>query len=431
MESIVLRQNAEQSAFSKGLAMNVLQKNLGSTRILINGYPWGGNTPPFIAKFKELGCKVKLVCPLYFSKEHLFKEQSMHECLVEDDIIIPKYSVLEKLFLKDFIRVCNNVKINSLWMPLVTTKMKKVIEIFKPDIIYNHTFSRATHIMSKTGFRPQVSFPFGSDVMGINAWKDFNIHQEIIRASEYVISALPTASEFFIEKLKVPKEKLTNPIPFGLPHLNELLSDENSDAKNKKIREKFGVPDKKIILIETRGLRRHDGGAIALVKAFKKVEREGVFLIMTKGFSGDNRVVDSVKNLISKLGLNSKIKIIEDVLSYKDVIGLYRIADINLSLLPHDVLGKSIMEAISQDCLLILTDLKDYRIAFGNNAEYVEHDNVEDIGGSIRRMINLNEAEMKRQLMNNKEWLIKNQCFDTNCKELLRLFENTIASCNK
>lgn len=389
-------------------------------RILINGYHWGGNTPPFVAMFKKLGHEVKLICPGAFSTRQLLKQHKLDKTLKEEDLILPSYSKLEELA----IRALRKMRCKKLSLLFMANKVKKTVKTFRPDIIYNHTFSRSTYLMLKTGFKPQVSFPFGTDVMGPKAYKDYDMHQEIVKGSEYIISALPAATEFFIKKLNVPPNKIPAPIPIGLPDLHKILEDQSK--KGQIVRKKYSLPVNKMIMIETRGLRRTDGGTIALLKAVKRVNHDDIYLILTKGFLGKSAVVEQAKSLIKDLSLTKKVKIIEDELDYDEVLGLYNVSDINLSLLPHDGLGKSIMEAISQKCQLILTDLPDYRIAFEDNAEYVKHDNIEDIAISIDRTISLSLEIKEQRLRNNLRWLKTNQCFETNCKKLIELFEQVV-----
>ena len=148
--------------------------------------------------------------------------------------------------------------------------------------------------------------------------------------------------------------------------------------------------------------------------------------LLTKGYLGRPKVVEQAKLLIEKLNLSDNIKIIEEEMSYSHLINLFKIADINLSLLPHDGLGKSIMEAISQKCQLILTSLPYYYIAFGDNVEYVSHENVKEIELAIQRTLDLITEDKKKRIDNNLKWLLDNQDFDRNCKKMIDFFKKVV-----
>jgi glycosyltransferase involved in cell wall biosynthesis len=401
-------------------------------KILLNGLHWGGNTPPFVKKFKELGHTVKLICPYALNSEDLYEMHKLSEDLEDDDIIFPSYNFVDTSLLKllDFIsKVLFKLKLPQLYVFKIiglikSSRIKVVIHKFSPDIIYNHTFSeQTTFMMIMTGYKPQVSFPFGSDIMGIHARKNFNIHQKIIKESEYVIAALPDEINYFINELKVPEHKIPKPIPIGLPNLDDII---DNNIVTTDILFKYNIPKDKIKLLDVRGLRRRDGGALTLLSVIYELNNPTLHVILTKGYGGNSAVVSECMNLIDKFGLKNQVTLIEEELSYNDQIGLFSCSDINFSLLPHDGLGKSIMEAIAKKCLLVLTNLTDYKIAFNNNAEYVEHENIESIKNAIIRSIELPTKEKEKRIDENINWLKKNQDFDKNCQELINLFTKTI-----
>ena len=391
-------------------------------KILINGYHYGGNTPPFVKKIKELGHDVKLICPTIPGKNELFKRHALSEDIDEKDLLIPSYSYIEKKLLLIF-RVLNKLNLHKPAIKYFTSKVKKEIESFKPDIIWNHAFTLETNIMLNTGFRPQVSLPFGSEILGPKAGDSFHLHQEIIHKSNIILCQHPVFAQYIITNLKAPEDKVLIASPFGLPNLDKLLANN----KNKSdLRKKYHVAEDKVVLIDTRGLRRIDGGSLTALKALDKIDIDNLFLILTKGFLGADDVIKMAKEFISKHKLENKVLIIEDEVSYEDLIDLYKMSDVFLSLLPTDVLGLSISEAISQECQLVLTSLESYKISLGDNAEYVRHENVGDLVNAIHRTIHLSNEAKKQRIERNKKWLLENVCFEKNCDKTLNLFDQII-----
>ena len=391
-------------------------------RILINGFHFGGNTPPFVKKFKELGHEVRLIMPTVPGKAELFKLHKLSEDIDEKDLLIPSYSYIEKKLLLIF-RVLNKLNLYKPAINYFALKVKKEIESFKPDIIWNHAFTLETNIMLNTGFRPQVSMPFGSEILGPKASDNFQLHQEIIHKSDYILCAHPVFAQYIINNLRAPEAKVLIETPFGLPNLDKLITNNKNKSE---IRRKYNITEDKIVLIDPRGLRRVDGGSLNALKALDKIGIDNLFLILTKGILGADDVIKMAKEFISRHKLENKVLIIEDEVSYQDLIDLYKMSDIFLSLLPTDVLGLSIAEAISQDCQLVLTSLESYKISLSDNAEYVRHENVGDLVNAIYRTINLSNGEQKQRIESNKKWLLENVCFEKNCDKLLNLFDQII-----
>lgn len=391
-------------------------------KILINGYHYGGNTPPVVKIIKELGHEVKLISPTIPGRDALFKLHKLSEDIDEKDLLIPSYSYIEKKLLLIF-RVLNKLNLHKPAVKYFSSKVKKEIESFKPDIIWNHTFTLATNIMLNTGFRPQVSLPFGSEIFGPKASESFQLHQEIINKSDCILCAQSVFAQYLIDNLSAPESKIYIETPFGLCNLEKLITNNKEKAD---IRKKYNIAEDKIVLIDARGLRRIDGGSLTALIALGKIDIDNLFLILTKGILGADDVIKMAKEFISKNKLENKVLLIEDEVTYEDMIDLYKMSDIFLSLLPTDVLGLSIAEAISQDCQLVLTNLESYKIPLGNNAEYIRHDNVEDLVTALYRTIHLSNVEQKRRIESNKKWVIENACIKKNCEKVINLFDQII-----
>jgi hypothetical protein len=399
-------------------------------RILINGFHWGGNTPPFVKKFKELGHDVKLICPYGLSKNELLKKNRISDDLILEDILFLEFNTITRKMIKLFqlLRIFLN-KLNVgepysflLGCIIISRKINFYIKLFKPDIILNHSFSIETYMVLTTGFKPQISFPFGSDIISKSSYRNRFMHRRIIKESTKIISVLPNSKQFYLNSLDIPPEKISEVIPIGLPNLFELINNriQIEDTVNK-----YNLPQDGIKLLDVRALRRIDGGVFTLLKAVKILDRKDVYIVFTKGYLGNDKIILEAKKTIANLNLDKQVTIINEELNYRTQISLMKWADIGLSLLPHDVLGKSIMEYISQGCQLILTDLQNYRILLQNNAEYVRHNNVQDLIKSLNNIISLSQEERKRRIQNNINWLIENQDFGNNCEKLINLFIET------
>ena len=386
-------------------------------KILVNGYHFGNNTPPYVVKFRSLGHSTRLITAAAFGISDLLRQHALSSELIMDDLVQPTYGQIERwaVYLLRKARI-------PVWRMIQARKVARVIAEFRPDVVWNHSLWIDTDVMALTGFHPQVTAPYGYNEVELHPGRK-RIRRIIYENSDGFIDALPDFREFFIKHEGVPESKFPpETIYHGLPNLQDLLRVRVEDGRNLRIR--YGISPDKIVLIETRGLRQLDGGSLDAIRAVAQLRARGlpVFLILTAGILGSGQVVRRAKDLISTLGISDSVRLVEEELGYESVIAHYAAADVFLSLLPSDALGKSIMEAIAQRCLLVLSDFRDYRTAFGSMAEYVRPGDVAAIAAAIERLICLQSEERKQRLTATRTWLELHQDFDKACDQILQYF---------
>jgi len=390
-------------------------------KILINGYHFGNNTPPYVRRFNELGHATKLITAARFDTDDLLLLHRLSPDLQRADLLQPSYGTGEKML----IRLLRKIHLPG-WRQIQAQKVRAVLDHFQPDVVWNHSLWIDTDVMIYTGFHPQVTVSYGYNEIQNHPERRF-IRRIIYRNTDRFIDALPDFREYLIAHEGVDRKKFPEEtIYLGLPNLNALLA--SREAQVKVMRERFGIPYSIPLIVETRGLRQSDGGAIDALRALHYLRSKGAqaFLILLSGILGNPSVLKEAEALIASLGLRDCVRIVAEEISYDDVLSLYAAAEINLSLLPSDALGKSIMEAVTQRCLLVLTDLPDYRTAFGEHAEYVKPGDWRAIADAINRALQLPPEQKRERLDATLQWVTDHQDFDKACERILQYFAITI-----
>ncbi len=392
-------------------------------RILINGYHFGANTPPYVKAFQARGHEVRLTTAAAFGVSDLLRRKPLAPELTIQDLLMPEYSWPEARIL----RLLRAARI-PFWRSLQARRMLGVLREFRPDIVWNHSLWIDTDVMIWTDFHPQVTVAYGYNEVEDQPQRA-GVRKEIYARSDAFVDGLPEFRRYFIEREGVPTEKYPPTTLYsGVPHLKAILAADRGAAT--EIRRSLGIPQNAVVLLESRGLRQSSGGALDAIRAVRALRTQGkeVRLILVGGLLGKAEVIVEAEALARTLGVREDVLFVQEELTTDELLRYYLAADIYLSLLPSDALGKSIMEAAAAGCHLVLTDLPNYRPAFGANAEYVPAGDGDAVAASVRRIMDLSAADRLRRIDANRMWLRENQDFDRACDRLLAYFESIVTT---
>jgi glycosyltransferase involved in cell wall biosynthesis len=346
--------------------------------------------------------------------------------LTTADLLMPSYSEAEAIIL----RLLRAARV-PFWRQLQAQRLLPLLRQFRPDIVWNHSLWIDTDVMIWTGYHPQVTVPYGYNEVERQPGRA-RARRRIYRDSDAFIDALPDFRRYFIDKERIPVDKFPpDTIYLGLPELRKLLDEDRSGGAT--LRSTLGIPSDETVLLESRGLRQPDGGAMAALHATQRLISKGhrLHLVLLAGLLGDAQVCDAVERSARELGIRDRVTIVRNSVSFDELVRYYAMADIFLSLLPSDALGKSIMEAAAVRCQLVLTDLPDYRTAFGPHAEYVRPADIDSVAAAIERVLSLTGSERRHRSDSIRAWLLSNQEFGTVCDRILAYFDAVVKSYRK
>lgn len=346
-------------------------------RILINGYYYGGNCPPFVYQLKKFNKDTKLTNSLNFLDYHGINK----DYISEDDIIDVKLSIFEK----PIIYILKRIRINF-WKLILIRRYRKLIEAYKPDIIINHKASEKAEIMLKTGFQPQLTYLYGGEVHGKRI--NDSALNFIFDKSTLVLTASIELYNYVLNNRPELKLKLKQyPVsPFELEKVNSYKRGVNKND----IKLKLSLPTNQKIFIDSRSLRGEKAGGIAIFNAVKNLTHEGhkFKMVFLRGHLGTDKMLQFLNEYINNNPeVKENILIIDKIVSTKEIWDLYYISDAFISLLPHDQFGSSIIDALFLECKLILSDLEAYKNELGDNALYVSNQDVTQLTSHMKKII--------------------------------------------
>ncbi len=391
-------------------------------RILINGYHFGSNTPPYVPFFRSRGHTVMLTTAAAFGVDDLLRRHSLSPLLTVDDLLVPEYARWEARLL----RTMRSARLPQ-WRSMQARRMRILIDAFQPDIVWNHSLWIDSDVMIWTGFHPQVTVPYGYNEVELQPGRK-KVRRRIYEETDAFIDAVPGFRRFFTQSEGIPESKFPpETLYLGVPGLRSLLAMPRSQAPN--IRTEPGISKNTTLLLETRGLRQKDGGTMSAVRATADLVSRGadVHLVILGGLLGTAQVQHDVARIIDDLRLRDHVTTVSGELSYDTLLAHYASADIFLSLLPSDVLGKSIMEAGAAGCQLVLSDLPDYHLAFGTLAEYVDPSRPAEVASAIARIMAVSPEEKASRSDRIRRWLADHQDFETASDKILAYFQSVIS----
>jgi len=354
-------------------------------RILVNGYFYGGNCPPFVNFLKKIHHETKVTNALSVLDDHGVNG----EFLKYDDIL----PISLKFFEKVFVILSKKFRL-LIWKPFLTWKAAKIVNDFKPDIIINHKASVKADIMLGTGFRPQLTYIYGGEVHGGRVGRrelDY-----VFKESEYILTTTEQMKNHLVSNRKElqPKVKVFPLGYFGFDRINQFKKDTKVD----EVRSKYGFRDDEIVFLDSRSLRGPNAGFKAIIKSLKKLVDRGFSfkMIFLRGYLGTDFMVNNLRKVIrNDEVLANHIVLVDEILSEEQIIEYYFLSNAFVSLLPADQCGKSINDAVFLDCSLILTDLEVYRKRLGNGPSYVSNQDVDQVVSTFQSVIEGKEFKVQ------------------------------------
>lgn len=339
-------------------------------RILVNGYFYGGNCPPFFYYLKKYNNDIKISNALGAINEYGVN----YDYLSDDDIIRLDSSPATNLILK----LLKKLRI-PIWRHILQRKVNRLVKNFRPDIIINHKASINAKLMLNTGFTPQVTYIYGGEVHG-DRIRD-KVVKQVFEQSCLIVTTTQKMRNYVLNSFPDLTNKI-NVFPFGYFDMQKMLQMKNTYNKN-ELRERYGFKTEDIVFFETRSLRGHHAGLKQLLDAVEDLSRrqKNFKLVILRGFLGTDEMVGYLSNRIDdNKNLCNHVILLDDILVQDMIFEYYLLSDAFISILPDDQFGTSILDAIFSDCSLILSDLQQYKDYLGETGPlYVQNQNVNQL----------------------------------------------------
>lgn len=265
--------------------------------------------------------------------------------------------------------------------------VKKIIREINPDVVNAHYLTSYGLIGALSGFKPLIVSTWGSDIL-VTPYR--NVVYKML--TKYVIkkcNLLTSDSEFMTRKiieLGGSEDKVIT-VPMGIePQVF------NSSERNRK--------DKITSFLSMRTLCENSNIDV-IIKAFYKLSNEFNDIELT--IVNDGELREELKNMIDKLNLNDKVKILGAV-SRERVVSLLKEKDIYVSIPTSDSTSVTLLEAMASGIFPVVSDLPANRewIKDRYNGYILKNISVDELYEAMRNTLNNLDLVNETVIINNK-----------------------------
>lgn len=242
--------------------------------------------------------------------------------------------------------------------------LRKLIKIFRPDLIHAHFLNPNAWYAAASGFRPYVTTTWGSDLFQVSKFTSILNRWSVRKA------ALNTAdSQEAVDRLEdmvgVPNRVAL--IQFGVD--TEIFSPGRPHVD---LRRRWSIPIEAKVIISPRILRPLYN-TLTIAEAFcDEAKRHSNWYLVFLAYVADKDYQQRVVDIIASAGLLDRVRFIPGV-SHEEMPDLYRTADVVLSVPSSDTTPVTLLEAMACDVPVIASDLPSIRewITHNRNGQLV------------------------------------------------------------
>lgn len=238
---------------------------------------------------------------------------------------------------------------------------RRLINQWKPDILHAHRVSSAGWIGAFTGFHPFVVTPWGSDLYS-HPYRSTTariLAHKVLEKADLITTDSQDLRKQAIKFGANPEH--TTVIGWGVD-----LEIFYPDHANSQLKENFNILNSFVIL-SPRGVDPVYNLDIILL-AFKKVLKEiPNSTLILRDYNTKQAYKTYLTSMIAQLGIQNSIRWVGELDDWKQVVNLYRLADIVVSVPSSDGTPVSLLESMACGKPVISSDLPSIR-------EWINHD---------------------------------------------------------
>lgn len=209
----------------------------------------------------------------------------------------------------------------------------------------------------------------GSDVnIGARRWRNRMLFRYILSRADLVCTTTPEMMGRLCEFAPISPDRrlvLHWGIDTGLFH-------PPSEGERAALRGKWGIAEGAPTIYMGRILRpiAYYREALAAIVATVRTRGLAGLRLIFIDWASDPDVVREVRRLLRQYGLSGQTIFVEHELAARQLREVYAVSDIALNLMRQDQLGSTIFEALAVGCLVVTTDLPQYRRVSAEGARF-------------------------------------------------------------
>jgi len=246
----------------------------------------------------------------------------------------------------------------------------------------------------------------------------FYLKNETLKRADKIIAASEYTKSKIMELVGIDEGRI-KVIYYGV---DEIFIPLNDNTLFSKLRNKYGIKGDFLFFA---GVIDHHKNIHGLIKAFSRVRFKDIGLVLVGAKSYDVKYVRSIKALIERLGIKDRVYILGYIPPGEDLVGLYNMAKMVISVSFYEGFGLPILEAMSCGTPVIAAKNTSMREIVDSSGILIDPYNIEEITHAIDNL--LSDEELRNTLSKKgrgraKEFSWKKTAIETTSlyKDLLR-----------
>jgi len=275
------------------------------------------------------------------------------------------------------------------WLPKVRAiehllRARRVVQIavnnLHPDLVHGHFLAGYGHLAFLSGWHPLVVTAWGSDIY---LYRSQSVLSRLLTKLTLRRADLITCDSLDLRqslvKLGAHARKI-HVIHFGV---DTTLFNPHCDVT--ALRRELGLAEEEQVVLSPRHIRSHYN-IDTIVHSFAILQTDFPKLkLLLKDYFGDESYRASIEALIRELNLEHRVTFLGQV-PYKEMVKLYNVADVVVSLATTDSAPISVLEAMACGNIVVASDLPSLRewIEEGVNGYLVNPHDPEEVAAKLR-----------------------------------------------
>jgi glycosyltransferase involved in cell wall biosynthesis len=327
--------------------------------------------------------------------DYRYKEKIyLHDASLADKII---YKTLMKFSL------CDDFALNR-------KILKNTIKKIRPDIIHALGVDYWGILAASFGLNiPVVLSTLGGDVLEV-PFERKDMFERVKRALNKADIIQTTPSSSLVDQLRkdfhVEKEKIV-PLSPGIEYKRiEAIISRTNKAEVKK---RYGIDENEFVIFAPRGMRSVLEPVFALIPVAKKMESLDMeFKIIVKLHGSNQKMRRRFINQVEGNKLQKKFILIRDFIDYDEVIKLFVISDVFLSLAKRDQIAFAVLEGLATETIPVLSKIETYieRFKEPQNCFFVDNYDPEELLEKVEYLYN-NHTQIQNRIAQNNAQLVR------------------------
>ena len=200
------------------------------------------------------------------------------------------------------------------------------------------------------------------------------------------------------------------------PGIKSETRNPKSETNMEELRKKFGIKDKFILFVGTLQPRKN---IAKLIEAFSKLDSNLQLVIVGKKGWQYEEILSAPK----KFDVENRVLFVQDA-SDEDLPALYKNAEFFILPSLYEGFGLPVLEAMSNDCPVITSNVSSLPEAGGDAALYVDPQNTEDITKKMQKL--LDDKDLREELVKKGREQVKKFSWEKTARETLKVLEEVV-----